>query len=136
MQVHGFHGTWTDLKFELLEVLETEEKDEEISSFSSNLKNRAVLKYDDNDHRLDIYHYIYLCFARKSDTVSTEIKGYHGKWLTNDCYVFTYYNEENQKKVYVSTFGDRGDGISYFNIFKVNCPAFSLRYVFVSPLFF
>lgn len=93
------------------------QKDEEISSFSSNLKNRAVLKYDDNDHRLDIYHYTYLCFARKSDTVSTEIKGYHGKWLTNDCYVFTYNNEENQKKVYVSTFGDRGDGISYFNIF-------------------
>ena len=92
------------------------QKDEEISSFSSNLKNRAVLKYDDNDHRLDIYHYTYLCFARKSDTVSTEIKGYHGKWLTNDCYVFTYNNEENQKKVYVSTFGDRGDGIFYFNI--------------------
>ena len=45
------------------------------------------------------------------------MKGYHGKWLTNDCYVFTYNNEENQKKVYVSTFGDRGDGISYFNIF-------------------
>ena len=93
------------------------QKDEEISSFSSNLKNRAVLKYDDNDHRLDIYHYTYLCFARKSDTVSTEMKGYHGKWLTNDCYVFTYNNEGNQKKVYVSTFGDRGDGISYFNIF-------------------
>ena len=93
------------------------QKDEEISSFSSNLKNRAVLKYDDDQHRLDIYHYTYLCFARKSDTVSTEMKGYHGKWLTNDCYVFTYNNEENQKKVYVSTFGDRGDGISYFNIF-------------------
>ena len=93
------------------------QKDEEISSFSSNLKNRAVLKYDDDQHRLDIYHYTYLCFARKSDTVSTEINGHHGKWLTNDCYVFTYNNEENQKKVYVSTFGDRGDGISYFNIF-------------------
>lgn len=93
------------------------QKTEEISSFSSNLKNRAVLKYDDDQHRLDIYHYTYLCFARKSDTVSTEMKGYHGKWLTNDCYVFTYNNEENQKKVYVSTFGDRGDGISYFNIF-------------------
>ena len=26
-------------------------------------------------------------------------------------------NEENQRKVNVSTFGDRGDGISYFNIF-------------------
>lgn len=92
------------------------QKTEEISSFSSNLKNRAVLKYDDQ-HRLDIYHYTYLCFARKSDTVATEINGYHGKWLTNDCYVFTYSNEENQRKVNVSTFGDRGDGISYFNIF-------------------
>lgn len=93
------------------------QKTEEISSFSSNLKNRAVLKYDDDQHRLDIYHYTYLCFARKSDTVATEINGYHGKWLTNDCYVFTYSNEENQRKVNVSTFGDRGDGISYFNIF-------------------
>ena len=93
------------------------QKTEEISSFSSNLKNRAVLKYDDDQHRLDIYHYTYLCFARKSDTVATEINGYHGKWLTNDCYVFTYGNEENQRKVNVSTFGDRGDGISYFNIF-------------------
>ena len=83
------------------------QKDEEISSFSSNLKNRAVLKYDDNDHRLDIYHYTYLCFARKSDTVSTEMKGYHGKWLTNDCYVFTYNNEENQKKVYEMCIRDR-----------------------------
>lgn len=93
------------------------QKTEEISSFSSNLKNRAVLKYDDDQHRLDIYHYTYLCFARKSDTVATEINGYHGKWLTNDCFVFTYSNEENQRKVNVSTFGDRGDGISYFNIF-------------------
>lgn len=93
------------------------QKTEEISSFSSNLKNRAVLKYDDDQHRLDIYHYTYLCFARKSDTVATEINGYHGKWLTNDCYVFTYSNEENQRKVNVSTFGDRGNGISYFNIF-------------------
>lgn len=93
------------------------QKTEEISSFSSNLKNRVVLKYDDDQHRLDIYHYTYLCFARKSDTVATEINGYHGKWLTNDCYVFTYSNEENQRKVNVSTFGDRGDGISYFNIF-------------------
>ena len=95
------------------------QKTEEISSFSSNLKNRAVLKYDDDQHRLDIYHYTYLCFARKSDTVATEINGYHGKWLTNDCYVFTYSNEENQRKVNVSTFGDRGDGISYFNIFPI-----------------
>lgn len=93
------------------------QKTEEISSFSSNLKNRAVLKYDDDQYRLDIYHYTYLCFARKSDTVATEINGYHGKWLTNDCYVFTYSNEENQRKVNVSTFGDRGNGISYFNIF-------------------
>lgn len=93
------------------------QKTEKISSFSSNLKNRAVLKYDDDQHRLDIYHYTYLCFARKSDTVATEINGYQGKWLTNDCYVFTYGNEENQRKVNVSTFGDRGDGISYFNIF-------------------
>ena len=93
------------------------QKTEEISSFSSNLKNRAVLKYDDDQHRLDIYHYTYLCFARKSDTVATEINGYHGKWLTNDCYLFTYSNEENQRKVNVSTFGDRGNGISYFNIF-------------------
>ena len=93
------------------------QKTEEISSFSSNLKNRAVLKYDDDQHRLDIYHYTYLCFARKSDTVATEINGYHGKWLTNDCYVFTYSNEVNQRKVNVSTFGDRGNGISYFNIF-------------------
>lgn len=93
------------------------QKTEEISSFSSNLKNRAVLKYDDDQHRLDIYHYTYLWFARKSDTVATEINGYHGKWLTNDCYLFTYSNEENQRKVNVSTFGDRGNGISYFNIF-------------------
>ena len=35
------------------------QKTEEISSFSSNLKNRAVLKYDDDQHRLDIYHYSY-----------------------------------------------------------------------------
>ena len=72
------------------------QKDEEISSFSSNLKNRAVLKYDDDQHRLDIYHYTYLCFARKSDTFSREMLCYHGKWLSNDCYVFSYNNEENQ----------------------------------------
>lgn len=93
------------------------QKVEEITSFSPKFKNRAVLKYDDDDHRLDIYHYTYLCFARKSDTVTTKIKDYDGKWLTNDCYIFTYKNEKKQRKVNVSTFGDRGDGISYFNIF-------------------
>ena len=94
------------------------QKDEEISSFSSNLKNRAVLKYDDNDHRLDIYHYIYLCFARKSDTVSNRNKRLiMENGLRMIAMFLLIINEENQKKVYVSTFGDRGDGISYFNIF-------------------
>ena len=84
---YGSRFSYYNRKFVVISIFGFQyfQKDEEISSFSSNLKNRAVLKYDDNDHRLDIYHHTYLCFARKSDTVSTEIKGYHGKWLTNDC---------------------------------------------------
>ena len=53
-------------------------------SFSSNLKTELFFKYDDDQHRLDIYHYTYLCFARKVILFSTEVKGYHGgKWLYN-----------------------------------------------------
>lgn len=88
-----------------------------IDSYSPNFQNRAVLKYDTLQKKIYEYHYTYLCFAKKSDTASISFmmnkKGY---WLTNDCYILTYKDQSQNQQAYITTFGDRGDGISYFNI--------------------
>lgn len=86
-------------------------------SFSPDFQNRAVLKYDITQKKLYEYHYTYLCFARKSDTTSLPLmineKGY---WVSNDCYVLTYEDANSNKQVYINTYGDRGNGISYFYV--------------------
>lgn len=88
-----------------------------IASFSPDFQHRAVLKYDSFHEDLSDYHYTYLCFAKKTETVHIskmiENKGY---WLTNDCYLLTYRDLQQNQDVYVSTFGDRGNGISYYSV--------------------
>lgn len=91
-----------------------------IDSFSPDFSHHAVLKYDMSQRKLFDYHYTYLCFARKSDVIDTSglitKKGY---WITNDCYVLVYQDFQQEQQVHVSTFGDRGNGISYYYVSSV-----------------
>lgn len=88
-----------------------------ITSFSPNFQHRVVLKYDTFHEDLSNYHYTYLCFAKKSDTVHiSKMLDNKGYWLTDDCYMLTYRDFQQNQDVYVATFGDRGNGISYYSV--------------------
>ena len=90
-----------------------------IDSFSPDF-HRAVLKYDSFHEDLNNYHYTYLCFAKKTDTVHVpKMISNKGYWLTDDCYILTYQDLHQKQDVYVSTFGDRGNGISYYYVTAV-----------------
>lgn len=86
-------------------------------SISSNLSSQSVIKQNKQTGQLSDYHYQFLFFARLSNQWDASLtSSMDSVWMTNDCLV-TYYNDSNERQqVYVSTFGDRGNGISYYNV--------------------
>ncbi|CAM3723032.1 hypothetical protein [Mesobacillus zeae] len=65
-----------------------------------------------------VYYRIYFSFlARAKETLPQEIAGnYKVKWLENDIAAITYKDADNRIQQFIGTYGDRGDGGSYYNI--------------------
>lgn len=88
-----------------------------IYSFSPNLSSQLVMKQNKETGKLQDYHYTFLCFGKKSNEMSANRDlDIETKWITSDCNLVTYYDIDGQQKVYVATYGDRGNGISYYNV--------------------
>ena len=87
-----------------------------IFSLSPNLSKQLVLKQDKGQGKLSYYHYTYFLFAKETDQIlcdtHTQIDTH---WITNDCNMITY-QEQGIEKVYIATFGSRGNDISYYNV--------------------
>lgn len=88
-----------------------------IYSLSPHLSSQLVMKQNKETGKLQDYHYTFLCFGKKSNemSVNTDLD-IDTKWITSDCNLVTYYDIDGQQKVYVATYGDRGNGISYYNV--------------------
>lgn len=87
-----------------------------IYSFSPDFSHQLVFKQDKENGQLIYYHYTYLCFAKSSNQMVSDVScPITTKWITNDCNLITYRNQK-QKEVFVATYGDRGNGISYYNV--------------------
>ena len=87
-----------------------------IYSMSPDFSNQLVLKQDKDNGKLTYYHYTFLCFAKRTNQMVSDISyPITTKWITNDCNLVTYGNDD-QKEVFVATYGDRGNGISYYNV--------------------
>lgn len=88
-----------------------------IYSLSPHFSSQLVLKQDKTTGEVTDYHYSYLCFVKSSSQFhASSISQFQPFWVTNDCVVVSYLNRDQIKDVFVGTYGDRGNGISYYNV--------------------
>lgn len=91
-------------------------KEKTIFSISPHLSSRLVLKQSLIDGTVSDYHYSFLCFAKETNRFESQLgSDFDVRWLTSDCCMVTYQVHGHQD-VYVATYGDRGNGISYYNV--------------------
>lgn len=91
-----------------------------IVEFSKDFKHQLVLKQNRKTGEVKIYKNAMLLFARPKEqfnaTVTEDIKT---QWITNDTCTLTYQDTKGKLHQYVATYGDRGDGISYYYVAAV-----------------
>lgn len=88
-----------------------------IISFSKGFSNELVLKQNKDTGATTFYRSKFIIFARKQEQFGEEANGkIKTQWLTSDVCSVTYKNNSGDLRVFVATYGDRGDGISYYNV--------------------
>lgn len=93
-------------------------KNKSIVSFSRDFSNELVLKIDKDTGAIKLYKNAKLfIFAKENEQFDHEVTGKIKKqWIENDICGITYKDNNNRLKEYVVTYGDRGDGISYYYV--------------------
>ena len=88
-----------------------------IVSISPDVRHITVLKQNNETGEVTVYRNNILLFARRyeplSDTVDGDIKM---QWLADDVCTVTYEDTDSALHQYVATYGDRGDGIYYYEV--------------------
>lgn len=83
-------------------------------SISPDFSSKLVIKQNKETGKVYDYHYQFLCFARQSEAFDSQVNSQiTTKWLNGDNNLVTY---DNGQQVYVATYGDRGNGISYYQV--------------------
>lgn len=93
-------------------------KNKSIVSFSRDFSNELVLKIDKDTGAIKLYKNAKLfIFAKENEQFDHEVTGKIKKqWIENDICGITYKDKNNRLREYVVTYGDRGDGISYYYV--------------------
>lgn len=93
-------------------------KNECIISFSENFSNELVLKKNKETGSTMLYRNVKLfVFAKPKEQLEYEVEGkIKIQWLTTDICSITYKDINGKTREFVSTYGDRGDGISYYYV--------------------
>ncbi len=88
-----------------------------IVSISSDLKYEMVLKQDPETGKVNVYRNPLLIFARRYEPLSYSVDGdIKLQWLASGVCAATCMDTDQHLRQYVGTFGDRGDGISYYTV--------------------
>ena len=89
-----------------------------IISFSNDFSNELVVKTNKNTGAIKIYrNQKFFLFAKEKEQLDYELDGKIKKqWLTNDVCGITYKDKNGILQEYVVTYGDRGNGISYYYV--------------------
>ncbi len=92
-------------------------RNKSIISFSKNFANQLVLKQEKETGKITFYRNTILLFAKPRESFSYPSKGkIKTKWITNDICSITYKDPDGKLKEFVATYGDRGNGISYYYV--------------------
>lgn len=88
-----------------------------IVDFSSNFSNQVVLKQNRKSGVTTLYKNAMVLFARPKENFSYSVKGdIKVQWLEQDICSLTYMDVDNKIREFVVTYGDRGNGISYYYV--------------------
>ena len=93
-------------------------KNKSVVSFSKDFSNELILKIDKDTGLIKLYRNTKLfIFAKEKEQFDYELTGKIKKqWIEKDICGITYKDKNNKLREYVVTYGDRGDGISYYYV--------------------
>lgn len=88
-----------------------------VTSVSPNFQHALSIKVVPETGKAVYYRTYYGIFARSKETLPYKTTGdFKVKWLTNDAAAITYRAEDQTIHQYISTYGDRGNGSSYYYV--------------------
>ncbi len=86
-------------------------------SISPDLKYEMVLKQDPETGKVIAYRNPLLIFARRYEPLSYSVEGdIKLQWLASGVCAATCMDTDHNLRQYIGTFGDRGDGLSYYTV--------------------
>lgn len=93
-------------------------KNKSVVSFSKDFSNELILKINNDTGSIKLYRNAKLfIFAKENEQFDYELKGRIKKQrIENDICGITYKDKNNKLREFVVTYGDRGDGISYYYV--------------------
>ncbi|TKC19016.1 hypothetical protein [Robertmurraya kyonggiensis] len=100
-------GLLVHVNQEVRNIVSISPNKQHVFSAKENLKSGEFVYYRTN----------YGIFARPKEVLPKNIVGeVKVEWLANDIAALTYQSTENKTEHFVATYGDRKDGISYYNV--------------------
>ncbi|AVQ98721.1 hypothetical protein OBCHQ24_06760 [Oceanobacillus iheyensis] len=88
-----------------------------ITSLSSDWKHVLSMKQDVETGQTTYYRSYYGILARPKEVLPNEVAGdVSVEWLANDVATFTYEATDDSVQQFIATYGDRGDGGSYYYV--------------------
>ncbi len=88
-----------------------------IISFSNDFSSELVLKQNKDTGAVSFYRSKFIIFARKQEQFGEEANGrIKTQWLTSDICSVTYKNNSGDLRVFIATYGDRENSISYYDV--------------------
>ena len=93
-------------------------KNKSVISFSKDFSNELIIKINNETGLIKLYRDTKLIiFAKEKEQLDYELTGKIKKqWIENDICGITYKDKNNKLRAFVVTYGDRGDGISYYYV--------------------
>lgn len=93
-------------------------KNKSVISFSKDFSNELIIKINNETGLIKLYRDTKLIiFAKEKEQLDYELTGKIKKqWIENDICGITYQDKNNKLRAVVVTYGDRGDGISYYYV--------------------
>lgn len=88
-----------------------------IVSISPDFKHVLSIKEDRKEGEAIYYRSFFLIFARSMEKLPYEMNGeYKVEWLADDIAALTYKAKNQTVHQFIATYGDRGSGLSYYNV--------------------
>jgi len=101
----------------MISLIQTNQQVKNITSISPDFQHVFAVKKDMDSGNGVFYRSHFDILGRQKERLPDEIGNtYTVKWLANDVAVFTYKGKNNHIQQFVGTYGDRGSGVSYYEV--------------------